>query len=179
MPTLCTDVGALPCFSSLIATFAPWFWLAMERIVAKNRKASFQYELLEKYVAGIVLSGTEIKSLRQGHASLSDSYALFLNDELWVRGMHIPEYAFGTYLNHEPKRDRKLLLNRKELTKLQRSVKTKGYTIVPLTLFISERGYAKLRIALARGKQAHDKREAIKERDANRELQRAKQHRYR
>lgn len=150
----------------------------MERIVAKNRKASFQYELLEKLTAGIVLSGTEIKSLRQGRASLVDSYALFLRDELWVRGMHIPEYSYGTYLNHEPKRDRKLLLSRKELTKLQRSLKTKGYTIVPVSLFINERGYAKLRIALAKGKQAHDKRESIRERDANRELQRAKQRRY-
>lgn len=151
----------------------------MERVVAKNRKASFQYELLEKYVAGLVLSGTEIKSLRQGHASLSDSYALFLRNELWVRGMHIPEYTYGTYLNHEPKRDRKLLLTHRELSKLQRGVKTKGYTIVPLVLFINERGYAKLKIALARGKQAHDKREAIKERDANREMQRAKRHNYR
>lgn len=150
----------------------------MEKVVAQNRKARFQYELLERFTAGIVLTGTEIKSLRMGHASLVDSYALFINNELWIRNLHIPEYTYGTHYNHDPKRDRKLLLNRKELNKLHRGVQAKGCTIVATSLFINEKGLAKLRIALARGKQQHDKRQAIKQREADRDVQRAKRHSY-
>jgi len=149
-----------------------------EKIVAKNRKASFQYELLEYYTAGIVLVGTEIKSIRQGHASLVDTYCFFINGELWVRNLNIPEYVYGTHYNHTPKRDRKLLLTARELEKLHRAVQTKGMTIVATRLTINERGYAKLTIALARGKQAHDKRETLRRRDTDRELQRARQRRY-
>ena len=143
-----------------------------ERVVAKNRKASFLYEFIDIYTAGMVLTGTEIKSLRQGHASLVDAYCLFINGELWVRNLHIPEYHFGTFFNHEVRRDRKLLLTGRELLKLQRGLNAKGNTIVATKIFISERGYAKLVIALARGKQQHDKRETIKKRDSDRELQR-------
>ncbi len=149
-----------------------------EKLVAKNRKASFQYELLEYYTAGIVLVGTEIKSIRQGHAILVDTYCLFINGELWVRNLNIPEYVYGTHYNHTPKRDRKLLLTARELEKLHRAVQTKGMTIVATRLTINERGYAKLTIALARGKQAHDKRETLRRRDTDRELQRARQRRY-
>ena len=143
-----------------------------ERLIAKNRKASFQYEFIDTYTAGMVLTGTEIKSLREGHASLVDAYCLFINCELWVRNLHIPEYHFGTFYNHEVRRDRKLLLNARELLKLQRGVNAKGNTIVAVRLFINARGYAKLVIALARGKQQHDKRETLKKRDSDRELQR-------
>ena len=146
-----------------------------EKLIARNKKASFQYDLLESYTAGLVLTGTEIKSLRQGHAGLVDAYALFMGGELWIRNLNIPEYALGTHYNHAPLRDRKLLLSKKELGKLERATEVKGMTIVATKLFINERGYAKLVIALARGKQAHDKRQSIKERDAARELQRAKQ----
>ena len=142
------------------------------RINVKNKKASFNYEFIEKFTAGIVLSGTEIKSLRQGNASLADAYCYFSNEELWVRGMHIAEYSFGTYNNHDPKRDRKLLLNRKELDKLRKKSQEKGLTIVAIRLFINERGLAKLDIALARGKKEYDKRHDIRERDTKRELER-------
>jgi ssrA-binding protein len=147
-----------------------------ERLIAKNRKASFQYELVDTYTAGMVLTGTEIKSLRMGHASLVDAYCLFIRGELWVRSLHIPEYSLGTFYNHEVRRDRKLLLNARELVKLQRGVNAKGNTIVAVRLFINERGYAKLVIALARGKQQHDKRETIKKRDNDREIQRYRRH---
>lgn len=143
-----------------------------EKLVAKNRKASYLYEFVDTYIAGMVLTGTEIKSLRQGHASLVDAYCLFINGELWVRNLHIPEYGFGTFYNHAVRRDRKLLLTSRELTKLQRGVTSKGNTIIATRLFINERGYAKLAIALARGKQQHDKRESLKKRDTDRELQR-------
>lgn len=149
-----------------------------EKLVARNRKANFLYELVETFVAGIVLTGTEIKSLRQGQASLVDAYALFINGELWIRNLHIPEYSFGTFYNHDPRRDRKLLLTRRELSKLSRGVQSKGHTIIAVRLFISERGYAKLVIALARGKQAHDKRQTIRDREQDRELQRLKRKLY-
>ena len=174
-----TPCPSAPLFPSSIffATFALPKWIAVpknESLVAKNRKASFLYELLDTYTAGLVLTGTEIKSLRMGKANLVDAYCLFLNGELWVRGLHIPEYSYGTHYNHNPDRERKLLLNRKELNKLERGVKAKGMTIVATRLFIGERGYAKLVIALARGKQAHDKRDTLKQRDADRELRQAK-----
>ena len=138
----------------------------------KNKRAGFEYEFLEKYTAGIVLSGTEIKSIRAGKASLADSYCYFANGELYIKNMHISEYLSGNLFNHDPRRDRKLLLNKKEFRKLQRSVKEKGLTIVATRLFIAENGYAKLNIALARGKKEYDKRESIKEKDLKRAMER-------
>ncbi len=140
------------------------------RIHIKNRRARYDYEFLDTYVAGIQLRGTEIKSLRDGKAALNDSYCLFLNSELFIRGMHIAEYSHGNINNHEPYRDRKLLLNRRELEKLESKMKNVGNTIVPVSLFINERGLAKLEIALAKGKKQYDKRESIKERDVKRRL---------
>jgi SsrA-binding protein len=141
-------------------------------IVIKNKKASYLFELIDEFSAGIVLTGTEIKSLRMGKASLVDAYCNFRSGELWVRGMHIAEYTYGTYNNHEPKRDRKLLLNKQELKKLDKKVKEKGFTIVALQLYINENGYAKVDIALARGKTVGDKRESLKKKDAKRDLDR-------
>ena len=146
-----------------------------KEIYIKNKKARFEYELLEEYTAGIVLSGTEIKSIRNSKASIAESFCEF-NDrgELFTVNMHIEEYAFGTRFNHRPKAQRKLLLNKKELKKLQREVQNTGLTIVPLRLFINEKGFAKLRIALAKGKKLYDKRETIKDRDNKRDLDRIK-----
>ncbi len=138
----------------------------------KNKKASFNFQFLEKFIAGIQLTGTEIKSIRLGKASLTDSYCYFQGDELFVKGMHIAEYSHGTYNNHDPKRDRKLLLTRRELKKLKKKSEEKGMTIVATRLFINERGLAKLDLALARGKREFDKREDIKRRDAGREISR-------
>ncbi len=139
----------------------------------RNRQAAFQFEILDKYVAGLVLTGTEIKSIREGKANLTDGYCYFKNGELFVKGMSISPYAEGTYYNHDPLRERKLLMKRSELRKLEGKLE-KGLTLVPLRLFINERGYAKLEIALARGKKLYDKRQTIKERDARRELNRIK-----
>ena len=138
----------------------------------KNRRASFDYIFTETFTAGIVLTGTEIKSIRQSKASLVDTYCTFINNELWVKNMHVSEYFYGSYNNHVARRDRKLLLDRKELRKLQQAVKNPGFTIVPTRLFINEKGLAKLVIALARGKHEYDKRESIKERDDKREMDR-------
>ena len=138
----------------------------------KNRRASFEYFLLEEFEAGIVLSGTEIKSLREGKASINDAYCNFKDRELFVINMHIAEYVYGTYNNHNPKRDRKLLLNARELKKLSGKVKEKGFTIVPVLLFINEKGLAKLTIALAKGKHSYDKRETLKDKDLKREISR-------
>ena len=140
----------------------------------RNRQASFEFELLDKYVAGLVLLGTEIKSIREGKVNLQDGYCYFSNGELFVKGINITPYAQGTHYNHEAQRERKLLLKRMELKKLERKVEEKGLTLVPVRLFINDRGYAKMEIALARGKKVHDKRENIKERDAKRELNRLK-----
>lgn len=137
-------------------------------IEIKNRRASFDYEFIETYTAGIVLTGTEIKSIREGKASLVESYCYFNGGELYVKNMHIAEYWWGSWGKHDPRRDRKLLLTHKELIKLQRAVKEKGLTIVAVKLFIAENGYAKLLIALARGKKIYDKRESIKEKDLRR-----------
>lgn len=139
----------------------------------KNRRASFDYEILDRYTAGIQLYGTEIKSIRECKASLVDTYCLFIGRELWVKQMHIAEYRFGSYSNHEAKRDRKLLLNKKELTKLCKQVKDTGKTIIPLRLFINERGLAKMEIALCQGKHTYDKRQALRTADDKREMQRA------
>ena len=144
-----------------------------KNINIRNKRATFDYEILEEYVAGVVLVGTEIKSLRLGKASLGDSYCYFERGKLWIRNVNIAEYAWGTCNNHVPKRDRKLLLNRKELNKLQRSLQDRGLTVVGLRLFINERGLAKIVIGLARGRKSFDKREYIKENDAKREMDKA------
>lgn len=138
----------------------------------KNKKATFEYFLIDEYVAGLVLMGTEIKSIRDGKANLTDAYCTFIGNELFVRQMHVSEYRFGSYMNHPAKRDRKLLLTRRELRKLQARTKEKGYTIVPVLLFVDDRGYAKLKIALARGKKFFDKRQTIKDKDTKRDMQR-------
>lgn len=138
----------------------------------KNKKATFEYFLIDEYVAGLVLTGTEIKSIRDGKANLTDAYCTFIGNELFVRQMHVSEYRFGSYMNHPAKRDRKLLLTRRELRKLQARTKEKGYTIVPELLFVDDRGYAKLKIALARGKKFFDKRQTIKDKDTKRDMQR-------
>ena len=145
---------------------------AKSKIQINNRKASFNYEFLETYVAGIQLVGTEIKSIRAGKASLSDAYCYFVGNELFVRGMNVAQYFWGSWGQHEPTRDRRLLLNRKELRHLQAEDKKKGLTIVAVRLFVAENGYAKLLIALAKGKREYDKRQTIKERDIRRELER-------
>ncbi|MBP5228549.1 MAG: SsrA-binding protein SmpB [Bacteroidales bacterium] len=142
------------------------------KIDIRNRRAGFDYEFLENYTAGVVLAGTEIKSIRAGKASLADTYCYFNRGELYVRNMHVAEYFWATFNRKDPKRDRKLLLNRKELNKLERAVKEKGLTIVPTRLFISDNGYAKLNISLAKGKKEYDKRESIKDKDRRRAEQR-------
>jgi SsrA-binding protein len=138
----------------------------------KNRKVTFEFELIEKYIAGIKLTGTEIKSIRAGKVNLTESYCQFYGGELFVKNLHISEYDFGTCNNHEARRDRKLLLNRKELNKLEKKVKESGLTIVCVKMFINERGLAKLEIALARGKKTYDKRESLKLKDAKRDMDR-------
>ena len=136
-----------------------------------NKKAKFEYVILDRYTAGIVLYGTEIKSIREGKASLVDSWCAFVGNELYVKQMHIAEYRFGSYANHEAKRDRKLLLNRRELRKLQKAAQDTGKTIVPLALFINEKGLAKLEIALCQGKHTYDKRQSLREADDKRQME--------
>lgn len=156
-------------------TFAHYTVIVMalsSQINIKNKKASFEYHLIDRYVAGIQLLGTEIKSIREGKANINDSFCSFFEDGLYIRNMHIAEYSFGSFYNHESKRDRKLLLTKKELKKLKDKGEEKGFTIVPLRIFISERGFAKVEIALAQGKKDFDKRETIKERETKRELDR-------
>jgi SsrA-binding protein len=140
----------------------------------RNRQAGFEYELLDKYVAGMVLMGTEIKSIREGKVNLQDGYCYMSNGELFVKGINITPYAQGTYYNHEATRERKLLLKRSELKKLEGKVDEKGLTLVPTRLFLNDRGLAKLEIAIGRGKKTHDKRDSIKEREAKRDLNRLK-----
>lgn len=142
-------------------------------ILIKNKRASFDYEFIETYTAGIVLTGTEIKSIRLGKASLVDSFCLMINNELWVRNMNITEYFYGSYNNHESRRDRKLLLNRKELNKIESLSKNTGFTIVPTKLFINEKGLAKIVIAVAKGKKTYDKRQSLREKDDKRDMDRA------
>lgn len=148
-------------------------WFAKD-VNIRNRQAGYEYELLDKYVAGIVLTGTEIKSIREGKVNLQDGYGYFNNGELFVKGVNITPYAQGTHYNHEATRERKLLLKRAELKKLEARTEEKGLTLVPTRLFINDRGFAKMEIALGRGKKMHDKRDSIKERDAKRELNRMK-----
>jgi SsrA-binding protein len=148
-----------------------------KQVNIKNKRARFEYEILDQYTAGLVLTGTEIKSIRVGKASIGESFCEF-NDrgELFVINMYVDEYSHGGYVNHRTRGDRKLLLNKRELRKLHKEVKNVGLTIVPLNLFISGKGYAKLRIALAKGKKIHDKRETLKDRDHKRQLDRVKKH---
>jgi SsrA-binding protein len=138
----------------------------------KNRQAYFEYFIDDKFTAGIALLGTEVKSLREGKANFNDSYCLFLQGELFIRSFHISEYSHGTVNNHDPIRERKLLLNRRELKKIEGKMKEKGYTIVPLRLFMNEKNLVKLEIGLAKGKKLHDKRDSIKQRDTDREIKR-------
>lgn len=139
-------------------------------IVVENKKAAYNYKLSDKFTAGIQLTGTEIKSVRQRKVNLSDSYCYFKKGELYVRSMHISEYKYGNIHNHEPRRERKLLLKKRELKRLQTKLKERGYTLVPVSLFLNDRGHAKLEIALAQGKKRHDKRQSIKEKDIKREM---------
>jgi SsrA-binding protein len=140
----------------------------------KNKKASFEYQFIDTYIAGIMLKGTEIKSIRQSNVNLVDAYCVFKDEELYVVNLHVSRYNEGTHYNHEPLRERKLLLQKKEMKKLLTKSKEKGLTIVPLRIFISDRGFAKLEIALAKGKKLFDKRQDIKEKDVKRELSREK-----
>ena len=142
----------------------------------RNKKASFEYFFVETYTAGIVLTGTEIKSIRQGKASLVDSFCYINNGEIWLKGMNISPYFFGSYNNHEAKRDRKLLLTKREIHKLQEATKQVGFTIVPTLVFIDDKGRAKVDIALAKGKKEYDKRQTLKEKEDRREVDRAMKH---
>lgn len=148
--------------------------MSQDKVNIKNKKAYFEYEILEKFAAGIILKGTEIKSIRQSKASIKEAYCIIQNDEVFIRNMFVNEYENGNIYNHEPKRDRKLLLNKTEINKLSKGVKQKGNTIVPLHLFINSKGYAKIEIALTKGKKIHDKRQDLKEKDTKREMERVK-----
>jgi SsrA-binding protein len=147
--------------------------MSQQDLYIKNKRAYFEYTILDKYTAGIKLLGTEIKSIREGKANLGDAFCTFIDNQLYVRNLHISEYSHGSFYNHEAKRDRVLLLNKKELKKLQTRGEEKGLTIVPLAMFISDRGFAKLEIGLAQGKKTFDKRESMKERDTKIEMDRA------
>lgn len=142
-------------------------------IEIKNRRAGYQYAFIDEYVAGIQLTGTEIKSIRAGKAGINEAYCRFKKDELFVINMYIQEYDKGGHYNHEPRRERKLLLNRSELNKIQRKAKDDGITIIPTVLFISENGHAKLKIAVAKGKKIHDKRDSLRDKDIRREMDRS------
>jgi SsrA-binding protein len=146
----------------------------VKQVDIRNRRASFEYVFLETYTAGIVLTGTEIKSVRQGKVNLQDAYCLIHGNELFIRQMSISQYTEGTYYNHEPLRDRKLLMTKREIKRLIEKLKDQGLTIIPVRLFTNERGFAKMDIALAKGKKLYDKRESIKERDVERDLQRGR-----
>lgn len=147
-----------------------------QKINIKNKRATYDYSFIDTYIAGIVLSGTEIKSIRMGKASLIDTYCYFEKNELWVKNMNISIYAQGSYNNHEVRRDRKLLMQRKELRNLEADSKSPGYTIVPVRLFINDKGLAKLEIALAKGKKEFDKRQSLKEKQDKREIDRVLKH---
>lgn len=138
----------------------------------KNRQAFYEYFIDDKYVAGMVLTGTEVKSLRAGRASFNDSYCLLHKGEVWIRSLHIAEYSHGTFNNHDPLRERKLLLQKREIRKIESKLKEKGYTLVPLRIFFNEKNLVKIEIGLGRGKKLHDKRDTIKKREADREMKR-------
>ncbi len=146
--------------------------LKLNDVNIKNKRATFDYEILDTYKAGLVLTGTEIKSIRLGKASLVDSYCFFANGELWIKNMYIAEYFYGTYNNHTARRERKLLLQKKELSKLEKSVKESGLAIIPSRLFINEKGLAKITIALGKGKKSYDKRQSLREKDDKRQMDR-------
>ena len=146
--------------------------MAQDKVYIKNRSATFEYAIEDKLTAGMVLTGSEIKSIRAGKVSFNDSYCLFSHGELWVKSLHISEYVNAGYAGHDPTRERKLLLNKRELRKWETKIKEKGYTIVPLAVFIKENGFAKIEIGLGRGKKLHDKRETIKSHDVDREIKR-------
>ena len=139
----------------------------------RNKKAYFEYHILEEFTSGIQLLGTEIKSIRDGKANINDAFCAFLNKQLYIRNMHIAEYSHGSFYNHEAKRDRILLLNKKELAKLKAKTEEKGFTIIPLKIFVNNRGFAKVLIGLAQGKKIYDKRETLKDRDSKIEMDRA------
>lgn len=150
--------------------------MKVNQVNIKNKKAAYEYELIDKYEAGIKLLGSEIKSIRAGKASIKEAYCFFKNGELWIKNMHISPYAPASYNNESPTRDRKLLLHAKELEKLEKALKDKGLTIVPTRVYIAESGYAKVQIALARGKKLHDKRETLKAKQDKRAMDRALKH---
>ena len=160
------------CHKHIQALFPYFCNMSNNSVNISNKRARFEFHIMDEYTAGIQLTGTEIKSIRQNKASILEAYCVFEGDELYVRNMHIAEYAEGSYNNHKLKRDRKLLLQRKELDKLLRKSKIKGYSIVPLKIFMSESGFAKMIIALGQGKKLHDKREDLKEKDTKRDLDR-------
>jgi SsrA-binding protein len=141
-------------------------------VLIKNKQANFEYFIIEKYEAGIQLMGTEIKSIRAGKATITDGYCSFIGNELYLMNIHIAEYSFGSFYNHAPKRERKLLLNKKELKKIQGKLKDVGMTIIPLAIVMNERGFAKVEIGIAKGKKLHDKRDTLKEKDAKIEMDR-------
>jgi SsrA-binding protein len=138
----------------------------------RNRSAYFEYAIEDKFIAGLVLSGTEIKSIRAGRVSFNDAFCYFSRGELYVKSLHVSAYTHGTFYNHDPLRERKLLLTKRELRKLEMKIKEKGYSIIPLRIFISEKGYAKMEIGLGKGKKLHDKRDSIRERENDREMRR-------
>lgn len=143
-----------------------------QQVNIKNKKARFNYEIGDTFTSGLVLTGTEIKSIREGKANINDSYCIVENGEVWVKGMHVSEYSYGSYNNHSVKRDRKLLLNRKEIAKIAKATEAPGFTIVPIKIFISEKGFAKLVIGIGKGKKQYDKRQSIREREDKRNLDR-------
>lgn len=138
----------------------------------RNKSATFEYFIEDKFDAGMVLTGTEVKSLRDGRVSFNDSYCLIDRGEMYVKGLHIAHYSFGSYSNHPPVRDRKLLLKKKEIARITQKLKDKGFTIIPLKIYFNERGFAKMQIGLAKGKKLHDKRESVKQRESEREIKR-------
>jgi SsrA-binding protein len=146
--------------------------MSQTKVDIKNKKAYYEFEIVETFTAGIKLFGTEIKAIRDGGGSINEAFCQIRNEELWVRNMNIPEYSLGTYANHEPVRERKLLLKKKELDKIDSRIREKGMTVVPLRLFLSDRGFAKLEIGIGRGKKTFDKRETIKQKDSKREMDR-------
>ncbi|MCU6768163.1 SsrA-binding protein [Barnesiella propionica] len=150
--------------------------MKLPQINIKNKRASFDYEILDTLTAGIVLTGTEIKSIRLGKAGLTDTFCFINNGELWVKNMYISEYFYGTYNNHQARRDRKLLLTKKELQKIERNIKDNGFSIIPTRVFINDKGLAKVIIAVAKGKKMYDKRESIKEREDKRQMDRVMKH---
>ncbi len=146
--------------------------ISADKINVQNKKAGFEFEILEKFEAGILLTGSEIKAIREGGGSISEAYCVIRDGEVYVKNMNIPEYSHGAYANHEPMRQRKLLLKKRELAKIEAKIKERGFSLIPIRLFIGKRSYAKLEIGLGRGKKKFDKRESLKEKDTKREIDR-------